>query len=97
MFPSAFAGICASDSQNIAPHLTVCQHASAHVLTFVYGCGYMPSMSMARIKRHLNLALDPALLDRLDAWIAKQEVQPSKTAVVEAALRAWLDAKGKKP
>jgi hypothetical protein len=54
-------------------------------------------MSMARIKRHLNLALDPALLDRLDAWIAKQEVQPSKTAVVEAALRAWLDAKGKKP
>jgi hypothetical protein len=54
-------------------------------------------MSMARLKRHLNLALDPALLDRLDAWIAKQEIPPSKTAVVETALRTWLDAKDRPP
>lgn len=63
------------------------------MLTFVYVYAIVPSMSMARLKRPLNLALDPALLDRLDAWIAQQELPPSKTAVIEAALRAFLDKK----
>jgi hypothetical protein len=46
---------------------------------------------MARLKRPLNLSIDPEIHDRIDAYIARQEVPPSKTAIVEAALRAWLD------
>lgn len=58
----------------------------------------VPRMTaMARIKRPLNLALEPELLDRLDAWIARQEFPPTKTAVFEAALRAWLDAREAEP
>lgn len=54
----------------------------------------VPRMSMmARIKKPTTMALDPELLDRLDAWIARQEFPPTKTAVFEAAIRAWLDAK----
>lgn len=46
---------------------------------------------MARNKKPLNMAIDPALLGRLKAWIEKQTVPPSMTAVIEAALRDWLD------
>ena len=46
-----------------------------------------------RRKKPLNLAIDPALLVRLDAWIAKQDVPPAKTAVIEAALREFLDTR----
>jgi hypothetical protein len=53
----------------------------------------MHLMSMARLKKPLNLALDPALLARLDAWIHRQDVRPSKTAVLETALREFLDAR----
>jgi hypothetical protein len=50
-------------------------------------------MKMARLKKMVTYALDPALLERLEKWIARQEVKTSKTAVLEAALAAWLDAK----
>lgn len=39
----------------------------------------------------MNLYLDTDLLDRLDRWLARQEIRPSKTAAVEAALRSFLD------
>lgn len=39
----------------------------------------------------MNLYVDADLLDRLDRWLARQEVRPSKTAAVEAALRSFLD------
>ena len=48
-------------------------------------------MEMARNKKMVSYALDPELLKRLEDWLAKQDVPPSKTAVVEAALRAFLD------
>lgn len=48
-------------------------------------------MMMPRLKKMVSYALDPALLQRLDEWMARQEVAPSKTAVIEAALKAWLD------
>ncbi len=48
-------------------------------------------MMMPRLKKMVSYALDPALLQRLDEWLARQEVAPSKTAVIEAALKAWLD------
>lgn len=50
---------------------------------------------MARQKKMISLALDPALLARLDGWLQEQEFPPSKTAVLEAALRDWLDGRDK--
>lgn len=73
-----------------------CQGVSVRVLTFAESSCTMQFMSMARLKRPLNLAIDPKLLARLDAWIARQDFPPSKTAVIEAALRAFLDAKEKR-
>lgn len=46
---------------------------------------------MPRLKTPKSLALDTELLDRLDAWINKQEFPPSQTAVFETALREFLD------
>ena len=53
-------------------------------------------MEMARTKKMVSHALDPALLARMDKWISEQEVPPSKTAVVEAALREFFDKREKK-
>lgn len=52
-------------------------------------------MLMPRQKKMLSLAIDPVLLDRLDDWLAKQEFPPTKTAVIEAALKAFLDGREK--
>jgi hypothetical protein len=49
--------------------------------------------TMARRKEALNVYIDPALLERLEKWLTKQEFPPAKTAVVEAALREFLDAR----
>jgi len=38
----------------------------------------------------VSFALDPELLAQIEAWIAKQPVPPSKTALIEAALRQFL-------
>lgn len=51
---------------------------------------------MPRIKKMVSFALDPALIKRLNSWIAKQELPPKKTAVIEAALKAYLDSKEKR-
>jgi predicted transcriptional regulator len=48
-------------------------------------------MDMSRKKKMVSFALDPEILAKLDAWLAKQEFPPSKTAVVEAALKAFLE------
>jgi len=48
-------------------------------------------MVMPRLKKMVSYALAPELLDRLDAWLASQELPPSKTAVVEMALREFLE------
>jgi predicted transcriptional regulator len=50
-------------------------------------------MSMARLKKMVSYALDPDLLKRLDDWLSRQDPAPSKTAVIESALRDWLDAR----
>lgn len=57
-------------------------------------CQFMNTMP--RLKKPTSLALDPDLLDRLDAWIAKQEFPPSKTIVWETALREFLERREKK-
>lgn len=52
--------------------------------------------TMARLKKPVGLALDAELLERLEAWIAKQEFPPSKTQVWETALREFLDKREKR-
>ncbi len=52
--------------------------------------------TMARRKKMVSLAFDPKLLERLEKWIAAQDVRPSKTAVHEAALREFLDKRDKR-
>ncbi len=52
--------------------------------------------TMVRLKKPVSLALDPDLLERLEAWIARQEFPPSKTAVFEAALQEFLERREKK-
>ena len=53
-------------------------------------------ITMARLKKLLTFYVDPELLKRLNTWMAKQEFPPTKTAVVEAALREFLDARERK-
>ncbi len=54
-------------------------------------------MEMARAKKMLTMTLDPALVARLDKWIAEQQFTPARNAVIEAAVTAFLDKQdGKK-
>lgn len=48
-------------------------------------------MDMGRNKKMVTYAVEPELLDRIEAWRTSQDVPPSKTAVVEAALREFLE------
>lgn len=50
-------------------------------------------MMMGRLKKMMSFALDPQLIERMEAWIGRQDVRMSKTAVIEAALREFLDAR----
>jgi Arc/MetJ-type ribon-helix-helix transcriptional regulator len=52
--------------------------------------------TMTRLKKMMSLALDPDLLRRMDAWISKQEFPPTKTAVLETALREFLDKRDRR-
>ena len=42
----------------------------------------------------VSFALDPELIAELEAWLVRQEFPPTKTAVIEAALRAFLKSRG---
>ena len=68
-----------------------CQDVSLHVLTFAGTRAISYSMDMGRIKKHVNLALDPALLQRLDEWMRAQEAPWTKTAAFEIALGEFLE------
>lgn len=46
---------------------------------------------MARNKTRISLDIAPELHERLEAWRNKQEFPPTKTDVIEAALREFLD------
>lgn len=48
-------------------------------------------MEMTRSKTMRSYALDTELLARLEAWLATQDPAPSRTAVLETALRDFLD------
>ena len=53
-------------------------------------------MDIARKKQMVSFALDPELILRLEAWLAVQEFPPTKTAVIESALRAFLTEREKR-
>ena len=48
-------------------------------------------MDMARKKKMVTLTLEPELVERLEVWLSKQEVEMAKNAVFAAALKAFLD------
>lgn len=48
-------------------------------------------METTRIRRPLNLTIDPALLADLDAWAARQPFKLKRTQVIETAIRRLLD------
>ncbi len=49
-------------------------------------------MTMARLKERLNVAIDPVLDRWLSTWLESLEFPPSRTKVIEAALRRFLEA-----
>ena len=51
-------------------------------------------MTMARIKKPVTLALDRAILARLEVWMKTQNAPWTKTAAFEQALSEWLDRQG---
>jgi predicted transcriptional regulator len=46
---------------------------------------------MARKKQMITLTLDPDLVERLKAWIARQRLPPAQNAVVALAIEEFLD------
>jgi hypothetical protein len=44
----------------------------------------------------VSFTLDLELIERLEAWLKSQAIPPSKTAVMEASLRGFLDSKERK-
>lgn len=48
-------------------------------------------LKMARKKKMVSFALDRRVLERMDAWLRKQELPPSKTSLVELALDEFFD------
>ena len=53
-------------------------------------------MSMPRERKPSTYTLSPAVLALLDEWIAAQEFPPSKSAVIEMALREFIDRRTKR-
>lgn len=47
--------------------------------------------TMARKKQMVTLTLDPELVERLKAWIAKQDFPPAQNAVIAKAVEKFLD------
>ena len=47
-----------------------------------------------RRKKMVTLTLDPKVVDRLKAWIARQEMPPAQNAVIARAITSYLDEVG---
>ena len=58
-------------------------------LTNTISCKEILEMGTVQV----GLRLDEDLLERLGEWIEKQPIRTTRTAVIEAAIEAWLDAK----
>ena len=60
------------------------------MLTLTYVCAIAMGMNMPRVNKPVNTTLPPDLLAELDEWIGAQPVQPTRSAVIQAALREFL-------
>ena len=47
-------------------------------------------MEMVRIRKPINVTLDPDLVEAMDAWLERQPYSPSRAAFIEAAIRRQL-------
>jgi len=56
----------------------------------------MKKSTPTRIRPMVSFTLDPDVVERLEAWLGKQEFPPTKSQVVETAIRDWLDRREKK-
>jgi len=65
-----------------------------HLLTLAESICMYYRMDMARTKKVVSISPDPKLIERLEAWLSKQEFPPSKTAVFDKALEDFLDRRG---
>lgn len=48
-------------------------------------------MEMARIRKPINVTLDPDLIEALDALLARQPYKVSRAAFIEAAVRREVE------
>lgn len=67
------------------------------VLLLQRWCAMCIAMNMPRINKPVNMTVPPDLLAKLDEWIASQPVPPSRSAVIVAALRKFLEEQDGKP
>lgn len=51
-------------------------------------------MDTNRQKRMITFTLDPDVDERLRSWIKRQEPQPRQNAVIEVAIKRFLDDVG---
>ena len=49
-----------------------------------------------RNKKMVSFALDQSLLEDMERWIAAQTVPPSKTSLIEIAIRKFLENENRK-
>ena len=47
--------------------------------------------TMARRKKMVTFAIEPELMKRFEAWLARQEFPPTRTTVFETAVKRLLD------
>ena len=59
-------------------------------------CHAIDMDTMAKDKARISLDIDAGLHELLAAWIAQQEFPTTKTAVIEAALREFLNKRGRR-
>ena len=48
-------------------------------------------MDMSRIRKPINVTLDPELVEDLDAWLLRQPYKVMRAQFIEAAIRRQLD------
>jgi len=50
----------------------------------------MHDMNANRIRKPVNITLDPELIEGLDAWIARQPLRVARSVVIEEAIKQFL-------
>jgi Arc/MetJ-type ribon-helix-helix transcriptional regulator len=51
---------------------------------------------MARQRKMFSFTLDPEVVEKMKAWLEKQELRSNQSAAVELAIREFLERREKK-